>query len=114
MSCGGFEGDSVAEVLEFADVVAHLAVEVDAGVVVVGAEVVELGVLLVEEVPDDDQDGASDGDDGSLLSTSSGNPPVALAEEGVGATGRDGSLAQDSAQVAVAVAGGAVALLVRK
>ncbi len=27
----GFEGDAVAQVLQFSDVVAHLAVEVDAG-----------------------------------------------------------------------------------
>jgi hypothetical protein len=96
VSCGGFEGDSVAEVLEFADVVAHLAVEVDAGVVLVGAEVVEAGVLFVEEVPDDDQDGPADGDDCSLLTAPSGDASVALAEESVGAGGRDGGLAQDS------------------
>ncbi len=81
-ACGwsgdGFEGDSVAEVLEFADVVAHLAVEVNVGFVLVGAEVVERGVLA-EEVPDDHQDGSVDGDDGPLLSAPSGDASVWVA-----------------------------------
>jgi len=61
-------------------------------------------------VPDDDKDGPADRDDGSLLATPSGDPSVALAEEGVGAAGRDGRLAQDSGQVTVAVPGCTVAL----
>ena len=40
---GGFEGDAVAERFELADVVALLGVGVDVAVVVVGAEVVEVG-----------------------------------------------------------------------
>ena len=64
-----------------------------------------------EQVPDDDQDGAADGDDGSFLAAAAGDPPVALAEEGVGPAGADGGLAQDPGQVGVAVPGGAVALL---
>jgi hypothetical protein len=60
VSGGGFEGDPVAEGLELTDVVTHLAVEVDPGVVVAGSEVAELGVVVVEQVPGDDQDGAAD------------------------------------------------------
>ena len=44
-SGGALEGDLVAEGLELADVVTHLAVEVDSGVVVVGAQGVELVVV---------------------------------------------------------------------
>ena len=48
-SGGGFEGDFVAEGLEFADVVAGSAVEVDAGFVVVGSELDEPGVVVREQ-----------------------------------------------------------------
>ena len=83
-SGGGFEGDLVAEGFELADVVALLAVGVDAAVVEVGAEVVEAGFGVGQQVPDDDQDGAADGDDGLLLAAAAGDAPVAFAEEGVG------------------------------
>jgi hypothetical protein len=50
---GGFEGDAVAEGFELSDVVALLGVGVDVSVVVVGAELVESGVGVGEQVPDD-------------------------------------------------------------
>src|SRR3712207_9474742 len=50
-------------------------------------------------------------DDRPLLAPSSGDPPVALAEEGVGAAGTDGRLAERAGQVAIAVPGAGVALL---
>src|SRR3954468_21320780 len=84
---------------------------VGSGGVVVRAEVDELGLGVGEQRPDDDEDGAADCDDGSLLVAASGDAPVALAEEGVGATGADRGLAHDAGQVAVAVAGAGVALL---
>ena len=52
---GGFEGDAVAERFELSDVVALLGVGVDVAVVVVGTELVEPGVGVGEEVPDDHQ-----------------------------------------------------------
>src|SRR5512132_518362 len=107
---GGFEGDLVAERFELADVVALAAFGVDAGVVEVGAEVVEAGVGVRQQVPDDDQDGAADGDDGLLLATAAGDASVALAEEGVGPAGGEGGLAEHPGQVGVAVAGGVLAL----
>jgi hypothetical protein len=55
-SGGGFEHDLVAEVLESADVVADRALGAGAGVVVVGSEVDEGGVLVGEQVSDGDQD----------------------------------------------------------
>src|SRR5262249_7410678 len=53
-SGGGVEGDPVAEGLELADVVELFAFGVDAGVVEVRAEVVEAGVGVAQQVPDDD------------------------------------------------------------
>lgn len=50
-----------------ADVVAFLAFRADAVVVEVGAEVVEAGVGVRQQVPDDDQDRAADRDDGLFL-----------------------------------------------
>ena len=49
----GFEGDLVAEGFELSDVVALLVVGVDAPVEVVGAEVVESGVGVGQQVPDE-------------------------------------------------------------
>ena len=108
---GGFEGDLVAKGLEFADVVMHFAVEVNAGVVVVGPEVAELGVVIAEQVPGNDEDRAADRDDGSFLAAPSGEAPVTLTQERVGLARADGGLAQDPGQVAVTVSGGAGALL---
>lgn len=110
-SGGGLEGDVVAEGLECADVVAGGSLGAQAGVVEVGSEVVEAGPGFGEQVPDDDQDGPSDGDDGLLLAPSSGYASVTLAEEGVGPTGVDGGLAEGSGEVPVAVAGGPGTLL---
>ena len=61
---GGFEGDPVAHRGELGDVVAHPAFDVDAAGVVVGSEVVEAGGGVVEQVPDDDEDGARDRHEG--------------------------------------------------
>src|SRR5690348_13744818 len=103
---GGFEGDLVAEGLELAEVGAHLAAVADVGVVEVRAEVVVAGLGVGQQVPEDHQEGAADGDVGFVLAAAAGDPPVAFAEEGVGAGGADGGLAQDAGQVAVAVPGG--------
>src|SRR4029077_16559144 len=84
---GGFEGDVVAECFESSDVAAFLGGGRDSSVVVVGSEVVEPGVGVGQEVPDHDQDGASDCDDGLLLSAAPCDASVAGAEEGVGAAG---------------------------
>src|SRR5262249_9446436 len=98
-SGGGVEGDPVAEGLELADVVELFAFGVDAGVVEVRAEVVEAGVGVAQQVPDDDEDGAADGDDGFLLAAAAGDAPVAFAEEGVGLAGGHGDLAENPGQV---------------
>src|SRR5207302_2961969 len=83
-SCCGLQCDLVAEGFELADMVACLAAVADAVVVEAGAEVGVSGGGLCEQVPDDDQDGAADRDDGLLGSAAPGNPPEALTEEGVG------------------------------
>jgi hypothetical protein len=56
------QGDSESERFELADMVACLAVLVDAAGVVAGAQFAEAGGGVGEQVPDDDQDGAGDGD----------------------------------------------------
>jgi hypothetical protein len=74
----------VAECLELVHEVAGLAVAVDAAGVVVGAQVVEAGGGVGEQVPDDHQDGAGYGDQGLTLADAPDQAAVALAEEGVG------------------------------
>jgi hypothetical protein len=61
-SSGLGDGDGEAEGLDLPDVVAELAVGVEAGLVVAGAEVGEPGGRIFQQVPDDDQDGAGDRD----------------------------------------------------
>src|SRR5215218_3364404 len=110
-SGGGLQGDRVAQRLQLADVVALAAVGVDAGVVEARAQIVEAGIRVRQQVPDDDQDGAADRDDGLLGAAAAGDAPVALAEEGVGLAGGRGGLAQHPGQVGVAVPGGGLAFL---
>jgi hypothetical protein len=64
---GGGDGDGVAEGLELVDEAADPAAFVDAGGVVVGAEVAVAGVRVGQQMPDDHQDGAGDGDEGFLF-----------------------------------------------
>ena len=82
---------------------------VDAAGVVAGAEVAEAGGGVGEQVPDDDQDGAGDGDQGLELAAAFDEPPVAFAEEGVGAGGGGGGFAEVPLEVGVALAGLAAA-----
>ena len=70
---GGYRGDPVAHGGELGDVVAQLAFGADAQGVVVGPEVVEAGEWVGEQVPDDNQDGAGDRDQGLEFAGSSGN-----------------------------------------
>ena len=96
-------GDGVAEGFELADQVADLALLIDVGVVPAGAEVVEAGGAVGEQVEDDDQDGAGDRGEGFALAAAPGDPPVAFAEEGIGAGGGCGDLAEHPVQVRVAL-----------
>ena len=82
-SGGGFEGDPVAEGGELGDVVTHAAFDVDAAGVVVGSEVAEAGEGVGEQVPDDDQDGAGDRDQGLELAAALDDAALALAQEGL-------------------------------
>lgn len=63
--------------------IAALCADVEVGVVEPGAQVAEPGVGSGEQVPDDDQDRASDRDDRFLLASSVGNAAVAFTEERV-------------------------------
>src|SRR5215469_16658641 len=98
------QGDVEAEGLDLPDVVTELAAGVGTGLVVAGAEVGEPGGRVGQQVPDDHQDGAGDGDLGLGLAAAAGDPVVALAQEGGGAGGAEGGLAQAAAQVPVALA----------
>jgi hypothetical protein len=86
------QGDLVAEGFQAPDVVSDGALGAAAGVVVVRAEVDEVDRRVGQQVPDDGQDGAADGDEGLLLAASSGQASVAFAEERVGLAGRYGGL----------------------
>jgi len=92
-------------------VVALAAFGVDPGVVEVAAQVGEAGGGVGEQVPDDHKQGPADGDEGFLAAAAAGDPPVALSRERVGAGDGGGGVAEDPGQVAVAVAGGVLALL---
>jgi hypothetical protein len=92
-------------------VVAHLAAVADPGVVEAGAQVGVAGIGVGQQMPDDDQDRAADRDDGFVLAAAAGDPPAALAEEGIGAGGADRDFAQDPGQAGVAVAGGVLTFL---
>src|SRR5215213_831355 len=98
-SGGRLQGDLVAERLELADEVAGLAGGVDAAGVVVGAQVVEAGGGVGEQVPDDHQDGAGDGDQRLELADAFDEAAVALAEEGVGLGGGGGGLPECAFEV---------------
>jgi YD repeat-containing protein len=74
-SGGGVEGDVVAQCLQLADMVADTALGVGAGVVVARPKVGVVDVLVAEQVPDDDQDGAAHRDDGPFLTPTSGDAP---------------------------------------
>jgi hypothetical protein len=81
---------------------ALLVLGADLAVEVLRAEVVEVGVEVGvgEQMPGDDEGGSTGRDDRLLLPTSSGDPAVALAEEGVGAAGgADGGFAQGAGEV---------------
>src|ERR1700732_2683347 len=83
------QGDLEAERLDLPDVVAQLAVGVGAGLVVAVAEVGEPGLGILQQVPDDDQDGAGHGDLGFGLAAAADDPGVTLAEEGSGSGSAD-------------------------
>jgi hypothetical protein len=99
------ERDGVAECFELADEVACSAVFVDAAGVVVGAEVVVAGGRVGEQLPDDDEDRAGDGNERLQFAAAFDEPAVALTEERVRLRGGGGGLAEDAFQVAVALAG---------
>jgi hypothetical protein len=95
---GGWGNRVGGELLELADQVGLLGVGVAAGLVEVGTQIAGAGLGVSQQVPHDGQDGVADRDEGALLATAFGDAAVTLAEEGVGAPGRDGDLAEGSGQ----------------
>jgi len=103
----GLEDDLLAgEALELVDKVALVALLVDARFVEVWTEVVVAGLRVGEQVPDDGQDRAADGDDGAALTAMFDQAPIAFGEEGIGAAGSGDDLAERAAQPRVALTGG--------
>ena len=84
---------------------------VGAQLVVVDAEVDVFEVRVGQQVPDDDQRRAADGDERFLGAAAAGQPAVAGAEEGVGPAGPGDGVTEGAGQVPVAVAGGTPAFL---
>src|SRR5690348_9147599 len=100
------DDDVVAEGLELAAGVAGLAAAVGVPGVPVGSEVAVAGGGVVEQVPDDDQDGPAHGAAGLLPPAAAGTGGKAaepLAEEGVGVRGGVGGQDRDPLSVGVAV-----------
>jgi hypothetical protein len=97
------DGDFEAEGLELVEVAADLAVAVAVEFVPVGAEVGEAGFGVVEEVPDDDEDGAGDGAPGPERADAAGQAALPFAEEGGGAGGAGGGLGAVALEVGVAL-----------
>ena len=97
------KGDLVSEGFELANVAAGLADLVDPAFVPVGSEVGVAGLVVGEQVPDDDQDGPGDGGPGLGGAAAAGDPAIAFAGEGGGAGRGHGGLAEGAAQLGVAV-----------
>src|SRR6266511_3119807 len=107
----GLEDDLLAgEVFELADEVTLAASLVDLGRVEVGAEISVVGLRVGEQVPDDGEHRVAHRDDRAFLAAASGQAPVALAKEGVGACQRGDDLAEGCGQPGVAPPGGAAFL----
>src|SRR5258707_2803090 len=93
-SGGRGQGYLQSQGLELADVVADLLVPVGPGGDIVRAEVGVARGRVGEQVPDDGQDGPGDGDLGFGLAAAAGDAAVPFAEEGPGAGGAEGGLAE--------------------
>ncbi|MEV6926024.1 hypothetical protein AB0M46_16225 [Dactylosporangium sp. NPDC051485] len=98
----------MAEGFELPYQVADFVAGVDAGGVVVGAEVAEPGGGVGQEVPDDDEDGAGDGDEGFEFAAAFDDASVAFAEEGA-VFGGCGGFAEGPSWSSGLVVGGAAA-----
>ena len=64
---GGSECDRVSEGFELSNVTALFGRRIDVSVVVIGAQILVSGVWIMQQMPDDHQDGATDGDHCSWL-----------------------------------------------
>src|SRR5262245_51421257 len=96
----------MAEGFKLADEATGLTLLVDAGLVVVGAEVVVGSVGVGQQVPHDRQQRVPDRDQRTSLAAAFGHAAVAGAQERVGAGGSDGGLAEGGGQPGVALASG--------
>ena len=104
-SGGRAECDVMSEGLQLLYEVAGSAVGVDAAGVVVGAEVAEACRRVGEQVPDDDEDRAGDGDDRSQLASPANQAPIPLTQERVGPSCRGGGFSEHTFEIGIAFAG---------
>src|SRR5690242_11487833 len=100
------QGDGVAEGFELSDEVVDLPGGVDPAVVEVGAEVLETGAGVGQQIPDDHENGAGDGDQGLAFAAPFDHPAVAFGQERAVAAGRRGcGHAECALEVGIAFAG---------
>ena len=85
-------------------------VRVGAAAEVLWPEIMDPGIRILQQVPDDNENATSDSDDGAFLAPPAGDPSVTLTPEGIRSAGHDGGLAQDPGEIAVAAPGRTVAL----
>ncbi|MFE7243296.1 hypothetical protein [Streptomyces sp. NPDC057580] len=101
----------MTEGLELADEVAGLAGGIEMALMPVGAEFLVEGVRVVDQVPGDDEYRSCDGDEGFGVAAAFDDAAVAGAEEGVGAGGGVGGLAEGALEPGVALPGRACGVL---
>ena len=73
-------GDRVAEGFELPNVTAFLGRRIDVPLVVIDPQILIARIGIFQQVPDDHQDGAPDGDHCPGLTTPSGDAPVPAAK----------------------------------
>ena len=110
LGCQGLDGDFVAEALEAADVGARAVPGALELLVVAGAEVAVFGLGVGQEGVGDDELVSHDGALGFLFRHPGAQAPVLGAEEGLGAPGSGGGLAEGAADVGVTASGGVLPL----
>jgi len=77
--CGWGEGDCVAKGFQLPDVVSLLSIRGEVLGEVVGSQVGECCLFVSEQVPDDDEDRASDGDKCAFFASPFGDAPIPFA-----------------------------------
>lgn len=107
--CRG-QSDGVAEGFKLADAAAFTGGRAGAAAEVIGAEVLESCLRILQEVPDYDENGTSDRDQCAFPASPAGDPSVAFTKESARPSCTDGGFAEDPGRDSGCVPGRAVAL----